>query len=129
MPLLKRPFGFVLAALSVAFAPITGCGRLKQQVKAQMDSDPHIREQVVANARESCVKTASEKLKDQRFQPQIASYCDCFATKGLNSFSNSELAGVALHGGQLNTEQQSRMNVAVQMCASTLLTKPAKTHD
>jgi hypothetical protein len=125
MPLPTRHVGAALTMLFVAVLSLAGCGRLKQQMKSQVDNDPQTRQQVVASARQSCVKTASEKLPDPSFQPKIASYCDCFATRGLSSFSNSELAGVAFRGGQFTPEQQKKMTAAVQMCASAVLARPA----
>jgi hypothetical protein len=99
-----------------------GCGRVKQQIKENMDNNPQMRQGAVESARKSCVQTAMAKLpKVPGVETRVQSYCDCFATKGLNKFSNSELASISLHGGHFTPEQQQKLNDAVQLCSSSLL--------
>ena len=115
--------GFLAAPL--VLLALAGCGRMKQQVKESMDNNPQMRQSAVDSARKSCVGTAMAKApKIPGVETKINSYCDCFATKGLGKFSNSELASIGLRGGNFTPEQKVKLNDAVQMCSSALLQKP-----
>lgn len=114
----------VVLGCSLLMLGCGGCGRLKQQVKQSIDSNPQMRQSVVDSARKSCVQSATAKApKIPGIEPRIESYCDCFATKGLGKFSNSELASIGVHGGHFTPDQQAKLNEAVQMCSSTLFEK------
>ena len=114
----------LLAAIAGLLGP-TGCGRVKQQVKESMDNNPQMRQSAVDSARKSCIQSATAKApKIPGIETRIDSYCDCFATKGLGKFSNSELASIGLHGGSFTPEQQGKLNDAVGMCRSALFEKP-----
>ena len=107
---------------SAAMLAAGGCGRVKQQVKESMDNNPQMRQSVVENARKSCVQTAMAKVgKIPGMEPKVNDYCECFATKGLGKFSNSELASIGFHGGKFSPEQQEKLSEAVQTCSSSLL--------
>ncbi len=122
----KRAGGWVLLfAAPLALLSVTGCGRMKQQVKESMDNNPQMRQSAVDSARKSCVQTAMAKApKVPGIETKIDSYCDCFATRGLGKFSNSELASIGLRGGNFTPEQKVKLNDAVQMCSSALFEKP-----
>ena len=118
--------GAVILSLALLCLPISGCNRFKEQVKASMDSNPEFRQSAVDNARKSCVQTATAKAPKLPGMPEkIQSYCDCFATKGLGKFSNSELASIGVHGGHFTPEQQAKLNDGVQMCLGSLGEAPA----
>jgi len=107
--------------LAIAVLAPAGCSRLKQQVRESVDNNPQVRQSAVDNARKSCIQTATAKApKLPGVQQRIDNYCDCFATKGLSKFSNSELASIGFHGGQFSPEQKAKLNEGVQMCISTL---------
>ena len=113
--------GCVLLCVAVG---VGGCGRVKQQMKESMDNNPQMRQAAIDSARKSCVDTATAKApKLPGIEAKINTYCECFATKGLGKFSNSELASIGIHGGHFTTEQQGKLNEAVAMCSSELLNR------
>lgn len=114
----------VAAGLGVILLPFAGCSRLKQQVKTSMDNNPQMRQNAIDGSRKSCVETATAKApKLPGMDVRIHNYCDCFATKGLNKFSNSELASIGLHGGHFSPDQQAKLMEGVQLCQNQLLGK------
>jgi hypothetical protein len=124
-----KGLGFAVIPLTLLLCD-TGCGRLKQQVKDSMDSNPQMRQGAVDSARKSCVQTAMAKLpKVPGMETKVQNYCDCFATKGLGKFSNSELASIGFHGGHFTPEQQGKLNDAVQMCSGALLEHGPRSHE
>lgn len=100
---------------------LVGCGRLKQQVKASVDSSSQLRQSAIDASRKSCIQTASEKApKLPGIQARIGKYCDCFANKGMGKFSNSELTKIGLNGGKFTPEQQAKIIEGVQLCQGEL---------
>lgn len=98
-----------------------GCSRFKQHIRESIDNNPQVRQNAVDGARKSCVQSAMAKApKIPGIESKIDNYCDCFATKGLGQFSNSELASIGFHGGHFTPEQQRKLNQAVQMCSNAL---------
>ena len=114
----------VLLVTPMMLAP-AGCGRVKEKIKESVDNNPEVRGSAVDSARKSCVQTAMAKApKIPGIETRIDNYCDCFATKGLNKFSNSELASIGLRGGNFTPDQQVKLQEAATMCQSTLFDKP-----
>ena len=100
---------------------LSGCGRLKQQVKESIDNNPQMRQSAIDNARSSCIQTATAKApKLPGLDVKIHTYCDCFATKGLAQFSNSELTSIAIHSGHFTPEQQTKLMQGVLLCQGEL---------
>ena len=113
-----------VAGLGVILVSFAGCSRFKQQVKMSMDNNPQMRQKAIDASRKSCVDTATAKApKLPGMDVRIHNYCDCFATKGMNKFSNSELASIGLHGGHFSADQQAKLMEGVQLCQSELLGK------
>ena len=110
----------LLAAVTLLLT-VSGCGRVEQGVRQSMDNNPQMRQSAIDNARRSCVQTATAKApKLPGLDAKINNYCDCFATKGLGKFSNSELASIALHSGHFTPEQETKLMQGVQLCQGEL---------
>ena len=107
-----------LVPACAALLLLSGCGRMRDSLNSNTD----IRKGAVDNARKSCVQTAMSKLPNATpdVSSRVSNYCDCFATKGLDKFSNSELMEIGLSGGKLTDETKVKLNQAVQMCVSNL---------
>ena len=95
-----------------------GCSRIKSSI----DANPDFRKGAVDKARSSCVQTATANIPNAspQMNAKITSYCDCFATKGLAKFSNTELMEIGLSGNKMSPAVQSKLNDAVQMCITQL---------
>ena len=116
----RRP-GLLSASLLLLLGT-AGCSRLKQQVKQAEDTNPQLRQAAIASSRKSCVQAATAKApKLPGMDVRIQQYCDCFSTKGLEKFSNSELTEIGLHGGHFTPDEQSKLMQGVQICQNQLL--------
>ncbi len=109
---------------SCAFAAValtgTGCKSVQNAVAKQADADPTLRPKIVSSARSSCIDESKKSFPQIPNRDAVVNeYCDCFATKGLSSFSNAEIAGIGFTGiKNLTPEQNTKLNNAATMCVA-----------
>lgn len=103
----------------------SGCNRVKQAVAEQANNDPNLRAKAVESARTSCTQGAQTSFPQIANRDQIITeYCDCFATKGLNTFSNADLVSIGFSGlNSMTPEQKKKLEDAAKMCVEDTRTK------
>ena len=120
MPMLQ--FAWSRFALPVLIAslllPMTGCRFIASRLAEQANADPNARPKIIEAAKSSCLKTSHDAFPQMANREAIiVDYCNCFSERGLNSFSNAELAEIGLRPGlSLTAEQSKKLDAAGDMC-------------
>ena len=104
------------AVAAIALAGV-GCKSVQNAVAKQADADPTLRPKIISSARTSCIDESKKSFPQIPNRDAVVNeYCDCFATKGLSSFSNAEIAGIGFTGiKNLTPEQNTTLNTAATM--------------
>ena len=97
----------------------------------QANSDPKVRPQVMEAAQSSCLKTMHNVYpQSTNREAIIVNYCTCFSQRGLNAFSNAELAEIGLHpNAPLTADQNKKLDAAGALCLTEAKDKVATLTD
>ena len=107
----------------VLFLSLAGCKASKDAI----DANPDFRKGAIEKGRTSCVDSASKAMKTPKtpeMDAKIAKYCDCFATRGLSQFSNSDLMEMGIRNDiDTNPVFKAKMDSIVNMCVAEAFSK------
>ncbi len=106
---------------------MAGCKFLAKRMADQVNADPNARPKIVEAAKSGCLKSSHDAFPQMANREAIiVDYCKCFSERGLNNFSNAELAEIGLRPGHaLTAEQNKKLDAAGDMCMTEANNKAA----